>query len=209
MATPPPNPSMFNLDGTFLEFVGDQPTKAKAIHLEVEGEVLTIKLRKELRPMLRSRLQPGDYLRCIGRTKVDGTTNTLKARQVFTLLPPLPKPCSPSQSPNPPSESPAQEGKQPHSPLHHATPPLKIQVCHKSGCQKRGGRQLAAALEQALRQRNLQGQVTIQYTGCQKHCSKAPTFTVMPGGHRYSQVKISQLPTILDRHLSPAKPTPM
>ncbi|MBE9113820.1 (2Fe-2S) ferredoxin domain-containing protein, partial [Nodosilinea sp. LEGE 07298] len=83
---------------------------------------------------------------------------------------------------------------------------LKIQVCRKSGCQKRGGKQLVVALEQALRDRNLQTQVEIQYTGCQKHCSEAPTFTVSPGHHRYSRVQPSRLPAILDRHLAPTKP---
>ncbi|PSN06724.1 hypothetical protein C7293_30865 [filamentous cyanobacterium CCT1] len=81
-------------------------------------------------------------------------------------------------------------------------------MCRKSGCQKRGGQQLVVALKQALRDRNLQTQVEIQYTGCQKHCSDAPTFTVSSGHHRYSRVQPSRLPAILDRHLSPAKPNP-
>ncbi|MEA5448108.1 hypothetical protein VB780_05970 [Leptolyngbya sp. CCNP1308] len=86
-------PWMFNLDGTFLNFVEADPIKAKTIRLEVEGEVLAIKLRKEVRRVLRSRLQPGDYLRCIGRSELDGDTIKLKAHQVFTLLPPRPTFC--------------------------------------------------------------------------------------------------------------------
>ncbi|WP_008319388.1 (2Fe-2S) ferredoxin domain-containing protein [Leptolyngbya sp. PCC 6406] len=188
--TPSLPPWMFNLDGTFLGFVEDNPAKAKTIRLEVDGEVLTIKLRKEVRRVLRSRLQPGDYLCCIGRSKFDGDTIKLKAYQVFTLLTSLPNSCPlPATLPTPP-------------------PTLKIQVCRKSGCQKRGGQQLVVALEQALRDLNLQTQVEIQYTGCQKHCSDAPTFTVLPGHHRYSRVQPSQLPAILDRHLAPAKPHP-
>ncbi|MEA5448109.1 (2Fe-2S) ferredoxin domain-containing protein [Leptolyngbya sp. CCNP1308] len=95
-------------------------------------------------------------------------------------------------------------------PTHPSTPAptLKIQVCRKSGCQKRGGQQLLVALEQALRDRNLQTQVEIQYTGCQKHCSDAPTFTVSPGHHRYSRVQPSRLPAILDRHLAAPRPSP-
>jgi (2Fe-2S) ferredoxin len=191
-------PWMFNLDGTFLGFVEADPAKAKIIRLEVDGEVLTIKLRKELRRVLRSRLQFGDYLRCIGRSELDGEIIKLKAYQVFTLLTPLPKSCS---LPTPASTSlPA--------PPSTPAPRLKIQVCRKSGCQKRGGQQLVVALEQALRDRNLQTQVEIQYTGCQKHCSDAPTFTVSPGHHRYNRVQPSRLPAILDRHLAPTKPHP-
>jgi (2Fe-2S) ferredoxin len=189
-------PWMFNLDGTFLGFVEADPIKAKTIRLEVDGEVLTIKLRKEVRRVLRSRLQPGDYLRCIGRSELGDDTIKLKAYQVFNLLPPLPDAC----------DLPAAATT--HLPTRPSTPAptLKIQVCRKSGCQKRGGQQLVMALEQALRDRNLQTQVEIQYTGCQKHCSDAPTFIVSPGHHRYSRVQPSRLPAILDRHLAPQKP---
>ncbi len=60
MAATTPPPWMFTLDGTFLGFVETDSTKAKTIRLDVDGEVLTIKLRKEVRRVLRSRLQPGD-----------------------------------------------------------------------------------------------------------------------------------------------------
>ncbi|NJL46933.1 MAG: (2Fe-2S) ferredoxin domain-containing protein [Leptolyngbyaceae cyanobacterium SM2_5_2] len=189
-------PWLFNLDGIFLGFVGEEPSKAKSIHLQVEEDVLTIKIRKELRERLRSRLQPGDYLRCIGRSEIDGDTIKLKALQVFTLLPPLPKSC-----PVAPSFSHS-------SPPPHSSPAPKIQVCRKSGCQKRGGQALVTALQQALRDRNLHTQVDIQYTGCQKLCSEAPTFTIMPGRHQYTRVKLSRLSAVLDRHFAPAKPNP-
>ncbi len=195
-------PWMFTLDGTFLGFIGDDLAKAKSIHLEVDGEVFTVKVRKELREILRSRLQPGDHLRCIGRSELDGDTIKLKAHQVFTLLPsrPATRPYA--------TTTPELTATHLSSPSLPTPPAIKIQVCRKSGCQKRGGQQLAVALEQALRDRNLQHQVEIQYTGCQKHCSEAPTFTVSPGHHRYSRVKPARLPAILDRHLAPTKPNP-
>ncbi|TVQ05694.1 MAG: (2Fe-2S) ferredoxin domain-containing protein [Leptolyngbya sp. DLM2.Bin27] len=196
MADTTPPPLMFNLDGTFLGFVEADPAKAKTIRLEVDSEVLTIKLRKDVRRVLRSRLQPGDHLRCIGRSEINGDTVKLKAHQVFTLITPGPTSCALTPAtPAPAAPAPA-------------APKLKIQVCRKSGCQKRGGQQLAVALEQALRDRNLQNQVEIKYTGCQKHCSDAPTFTISPGHHRYNRVQPSRLPAILDRHLTPAKPHP-
>ncbi|TVQ17086.1 MAG: (2Fe-2S) ferredoxin domain-containing protein [Leptolyngbya sp. DLM2.Bin15] len=187
-------PWMFNLDGTFVDFLGDDPTTAKLIRLEVEGELLAIKLRKELRGPWRSHLQPGDRLHCIGRSQLDSKTGVikLKAYQVLTLpslqptsdrpsIPAMPTPCTPPL------------------PAQH----IKLQVCRKSGCQKRGGQKLVTALKQALRDRNLHHQVEIQYTGCQKRCSDAPTLTVMPGRHRYNQVKLPQLSALIDRHLNP------
>lgn len=192
----PPHPTwIFNLEGIFLGFVEADSARAKTIRLEVEGEVLTIQLSKEVRRALRSPLQPGNHLCCIGRSKLNGNTIQLKAYQVYALPTPLPSAC-----PLPTADA--------HLPTHSSAPApkLKIQVCRKSGCQKRGGQQLAVALEQALRDRNLHTQVEIQYTGCQKHCAEAPTLTVSPGHHRYSQVQPSRLTAILDRHLTPAKP---
>ncbi|HIK46142.1 MAG TPA: (2Fe-2S) ferredoxin domain-containing protein [Leptolyngbyaceae cyanobacterium M65_K2018_010] len=200
--SPSQPPWMFNLNGTFLGFCGDDPAKAKVIRLAVEGEVLAIKLPKALREPLQLRLQPGDYLRCIGRSSWEDGQIKLKAYQVFNLLPPLPKTCTY------PQEAIAQAWSGQPSTRPGAHQPVKIQVCRKSGCQKRGGRDLVMALEQALRDRNLHSQVEIQYTGCQKHCSEAPTLTVLPGPYRYSRVKLSRLSVILDRHLTPTKPNP-
>ncbi|MFQ3626848.1 MAG: (2Fe-2S) ferredoxin domain-containing protein [Cyanobacteriota bacterium] len=191
-----PHPTwIFNLEGTFLGFVETSPAKAKTIRLEVEGEVLTIQLCKEVRRALQSSLQLGNNLRCIGRSKLNGNTIELKAYQVFSL---------PTSSPNTYPLPAAALQRASHSSI--PTPKLKIQVCRKSGCQKRGGQQLAAALEQALRDRNLQTQVEIQYTGCKKYCAEAPSLTVSPGHHRYTRVNPSRLINILDYHLAPAKP---
>lgn len=195
-------PWMFNLEGTFLGFVEDEPADAKTIYLEVDGEVLTIKLRKALRQTLRSRLRPGDVLRCLGRSQLDGNTIRLKAYQVFSLLTPCP-------------QSGTQVGPLPAAAVPQITAPpprLKIQVCRQPKCQKRGGQQLIVALQEALRQgrgshRNLQTQVKVQYTGCQKHCSDAPTLTVFPGNHRYSRVNPARLLAILERHLAETDPT--
>jgi NADH:ubiquinone oxidoreductase subunit E len=83
-------------------------------------------------------------------------------------------------------------------------------VCRQPKCQKRGGQQLIAALQQALHDghahRKLQSQVKVQYTGCQKQCSDAPTLTIFPGNHRYSRVKPARLLAILQRHLAETDP---
>ncbi|HIK39874.1 (2Fe-2S) ferredoxin domain-containing protein [Thermoleptolyngbya sp. M55_K2018_002] len=205
-------PWLFNLDGTFLGFVGADSTTAKAIYLDVEGEVLTIKLPKKGRTTLRSHLKPGDYLRCLGRTKLDGSTIKLKAYHILTF-PPLPNSTDGHFSPTLSGADPlckrtaVRHPSLSSQPTPLSPPSLKIQVCRKSGCQKRGGRELVEALQQALHDRNLHSQVEIQHTGCQKRCSEAPTFTILPGGYRYSRVKLSHLPEMLDRHFAPTKPT--
>jgi hypothetical protein len=82
-------PWMFNLEGTFLGFLGNNFNKPKAIVLEVEQEKMAIKLPKDLRGPLGQFLRPGDRLRCIGRSQIDFKTGVikLKAYQLFSSPP--------------------------------------------------------------------------------------------------------------------------
>ncbi|MEM8807032.1 MAG: (2Fe-2S) ferredoxin domain-containing protein [Cyanobacteria bacterium P01_G01_bin.38] len=200
-------PRMFTLEGTFLGYLGKSPNKVKSIVLEVEQEQILIKLPKELRATLREyQLQPGHRVRCIGRTQIDLKAGVikLKAYQLFPLPPRSDDPplTAPSAAPSAISVS-----KIVASPRVVGRPPTaarqkraKVLVCRKSGCQKRGGRQLVAKLEQILQAHQLDGQVEIEYTGCQKRCSKAPTLTVMPGKHRYDRLSLKSLPTLVEKH---------
>lgn len=200
MCTPQPlPPGMFDLEGLFLGFSGQQPAKAKYILLAVEQEQMAIKVPKEMRYYLRSHLKIGDRIRCIGRSQVDFKSGMIKlnAYQLFPLASPCADPCTDVEV-----DIPGEAAVPVPNPRQRRA---KILLCRKSGCQKRGGRQLAAALEQALRERQLQDQVDIEYTGCQKRCSDAPNFTVMPGKHRYDRVRLQSLNALLDRHFTPAE----
>jgi (2Fe-2S) ferredoxin len=191
----PPSDS-FNLEGTLLGFLGGEPGKPKAIRLEVKPTVeptveptsVVIKLPKGLRPYLGQSLQVGDRLRCAGIRQIEGKFK-LKAHQVLfgaalsTRSAVSPSPTIPSQ------EKPANAQKS-----------GKILVCQKSGCKKRGGRKIITALEQLLLAYNLQDQVEIRYTGCQKRCSKAPTLTVMPGKQAYNRLTPPDLAALVEKH---------
>ncbi|NJN20478.1 MAG: (2Fe-2S) ferredoxin domain-containing protein [Leptolyngbya sp. RL_3_1] len=196
----PPPSDAFNVEGTLLGFLGGEPGKPKAIRLEVKPTVeptieptveptsVVIKLPKGLRPYLGQSLQVGDRLRCAGIRQMEGKFK-LKAHQVLfgaALSTRSPSPVSP---PNPSQEKPANAQKS-----------GKILVCHKSGCQKRGGRKIIAALEELLLAHNLQDQVEIRYTGCQKRCSKAPTLTVMPGKQAYNRLTPPDLAALVEEH---------
>lgn len=88
---------MFNLEGTFLGFLGKDPDKPKSLALEVEQEEMAIQLPQELRAPLKQHLKPGDRIRCIGRSQIDFASGViqLKAYQLFPFSPP------PSPSPRP------------------------------------------------------------------------------------------------------------
>ena len=56
------------------------------------------------------------------------------------------------------------------------------------------------ALEQVLQEHQLQEHVQIQYSGCQKRCSKAPSLMIMPGKHRYDRLTAKSLSAIVEEH---------
>ncbi|MEO1207929.1 MAG: (2Fe-2S) ferredoxin domain-containing protein [Cyanobacteria bacterium J06638_20] len=188
-------PRLFNLEGTFLGFLGGEPKKPKSIVLEVDQEHISIQLPKELRAHAKSSLKVGDRLCCLGKSQVDFKAGIikLKAYQVFFLAPTeATVPTSASTSwPLPTSQSPCTSSQPKRS---------KILVCRKSGCQKRGGHKMVAALEKVLQDYQLQDQVEISYTGCQKRCSKAPTLTVMPGKHHYESINPRDLAAVVEEH---------
>lgn len=203
-------PRMFNLEGTLLGFLGSDDRKPKAIVLGVDDEQIAIKLPKELRASITRSVNLGHRLRCIGCSQIDFKAGVIKLRayQVF-FLPPA------DQVPTPPPAPPAFTQPE-HAPACKrlvattAGAPTKEQVrshilvCHKSGCQKRGGRQMVSKLEQMLQEYQLQDQVEIRYTGCQKRCSKAPNLTVMPGKHRYDNLHPKDLSALIEEHFCPS-----
>jgi NADH:ubiquinone oxidoreductase subunit E len=81
--------------------------------------------------------------------------------------------------PSPPTPSPS---------LSHK-PKIKILVCQKSGCLKKGSKGVCESLEASLRDRNLHHHVSIQKTGCLKRCSDAPNLVVMPGKHQFKKIR--------------------
>jgi len=192
---------LFNLEGILIGFLGNNAKKPKSLILEVEQEQLAIQLPKELRSHVQSYLHPGDRISCVGSTRVDLKAGVikLKATQVFCLTPP-----AIASSPLIESTSTPCNVHQP-CPRTTSTTSGKILVCRKSGCQKRSGQAVVTAVEQALRDYQLDDRVTIQYPGCQKPCSHYPSLTIMPGKHRYSSLKPKHIPALIEEHFCPAE----
>ncbi|MEM1367701.1 MAG: (2Fe-2S) ferredoxin domain-containing protein [Cyanobacteria bacterium P01_H01_bin.15] len=194
---------MFNLEGTCRGFIGKDLCNPKSLVLEVEQEEVAIKLAKNLRSTVRRYVHLGDRIRCLGYSQVDLKSGIvkLKANQLFSLpqhsfersvaiLPPS-TPAIPNCLPQQQAEFPSLTEKPRNA---------KILVCKKSGCQKRGGQHVVNALEQILHENKIHERVSIHYTGCQKRCSKSPSLTIMPGKHRYDQVRLNNLPALVIEH---------
>lgn len=183
----------FKLEGRFLGFLLEDGYKIKFLQLATASGEYTIKLSKESRASLGYTLTPGDWIQVQGSQKVDLETGytKFKAFQIDRISPGEMQPLAIA-----PVETPAEAPK---------VEPKKqvILVCQKSDCCKRGGRQVTAALEQALSDRDLADQVVIKGTGCMKRCKAGPNL-VMPDKTRYSQIHPQMVPALVEHHFQPA-----
>lgn len=208
LETKPIPPGIFRIEGTLLECSGKSLDKSKFIVLEVEQEAIPIKLPKQLRDLRRQHLQPGDHIKCIGRSQIDFDAGVIRL-EAYGLFP-----LSPDAEDTPVATVPIASStlsSQPHTtwvqPPPRSPKRAKVLFCKKSGCQKRGGRQLVVGLERILQQFQLQDQVDIAYSGCQKRCSKAPSLTIMPGRHYYDRLTLKKLTDIIQKHFCMPKKT--
>jgi hypothetical protein len=185
------HPWPFTFEGQFLGFVADESGKFKYLNIGLpEADVVKIRLPKSLRSSLRLILNPGDAIRVRGLGKVELRTGELKlkADHILPLSTSTITSCLQGIDTIPNSLS--------STPCSSRKPKAKILVCRKSGCLKRGGRELRQSLEKALCDRNWQDQVELEWTGCLKRCSKAPNFMILPGKKCHNTVHPSVLTQI-------------
>jgi (2Fe-2S) ferredoxin len=184
--------SLFNLEGRFLGFIVEDGYKIKYLRLETGDGECCIKLSKEARASVGRVLSPGDWLQVWGENTVKGEGEIkLKAYRIAVI--------TPEQSPAVFPEVPAPQAKSKKS-------KSAILVCQKSDCMKRGGKAVCKALENALGDRGLTDQVSIQGTGCMKHCKAGPNIVFMPDKTRYSRVSAGDIPALVDQHFPEPQP---
>lgn len=156
--------------------------------LTADGEQ-TVKLAKDVRHSIDSSVIPGAWIQVWGEQKVGHTPDksTFKAYKVRLAAPGKRDEISLAKAPK-------------------STASAKILVCQKSDCMKRGGKAVCHALEAALSDRHL-SDVTIQGTGCMKHCKAGPNIVFMPEKTRYSRVSAHDVGALVDEHF-PRTPHP-
>jgi len=161
----------FAIDGSLIAFVF-KDTQIKGLRLQTDAGECYIKLAKHLRANC-DLLPPGTQLQVTGEKKLDIAGEVkLKALQLLTET---------------------QETK--IAPRTVST----ILVCQKSDCLKRGGKEICQVIAATLSDRAMSEQVKIKGTGCMKNCKAGPNL-VMPDKTRYSRVKASQIPGLIDKH---------
>ena len=79
-------------------------------------------------------------------------------------------------------------------------------ICGGTGCHATGSLRVKDALEQELAKNALQERVEIVETGCNGFCAVGPLMVVQPDDIFYQQIKLTDIPNIVEKHLVGGKP---
>jgi len=79
-------------------------------------------------------------------------------------------------------------------------------VCAGTGCVSCGSFKIKEALEKEVRKQNLQDEVLIIATGCNGFCERGPILLVQPEGVFYQQLKVEDIPFLVEEHLLKGRP---
>lgn len=218
------SPKEFCLEGQFLGFASHDG-KLKYLRLSVLSEEMQIKIPKAMRFTVALLLQPGESIRVTGTGKYGRAGQAkLKATQIVPLAESdapiaLAIPSTSLASVTHAAKigvarsgceafrgNTADEVSMGALPVKSdrtfiqqrskSQPKIKVLVCQKSGCLKRGGKGLCEALDRTICDRQWEKYVTIERTGCLKRCSSAPNLVIMPGKQRHAEVRPKTLPQI-------------
>ena len=210
--------SEFSLEGEILSLIIEDGYKLKYLRIcSDHGIEFLVKLCKELRESLSSVLTPGLRVLVTGEKQLNSKNGKLKLKAYSLKLSdrnndrasqPLELANAPVAfvtSPRAIDNKSIPSGTASKTAVTSAKTKAKILVCQKSDCQKRGGAAVCKALENALNARGLEGEVTVQGTGCLKQCKAGPNIVLMPDKTRYSRIKPTEIPGIIDKHFTAVK----
>ncbi len=82
---------------------------------------------------------------------------------------------------------------------------ITVFVCQGSGCVSGKSDQIRKRLEEEVEQLGLTN-VEVDFTGCHGFCQRGPIVVVEPEGIFYSEVKVEDVPEIVQSHLQAGKP---
>jgi NADH:ubiquinone oxidoreductase subunit F (NADH-binding)/(2Fe-2S) ferredoxin/Pyruvate/2-oxoacid:ferredoxin oxidoreductase delta subunit len=79
-------------------------------------------------------------------------------------------------------------------------------VCAGTGCVSCGAFKIKEALEKEIRKRKLQDEILVIATGCNGFCERGPILMGHPDGVFYQQLKVSDIPFLVEEHLIKGRP---
>ncbi|MDI6759888.1 MAG: NADH-quinone oxidoreductase subunit NuoF [Candidatus Brocadiaceae bacterium] len=77
-----------------------------------------------------------------------------------------------------------------------------VVVCGGTGCETFGGRELYESLNNIIKDRELEGKISLKKTGCQGFCERGPLVTLWPTNVFYQKVKESDATKIIDETIT-------
>jgi NADH:ubiquinone oxidoreductase subunit E len=197
----------FVLDGQFLGFVRDG-SKLKYLRMAIAQGELQIKLSKSARVTMDTLLLAGDSIQVYGRKKLDSSGHTkLKADRVLKMTAFHPAAAADLAADFLETEVEdcsdcAEAANCGEAPIVRTTgkgKKVKVLLCQKTGCRRRGGHRKRQALESILQARGLADCVTFEESGCLGKCSMAPNIVLMPGKKRLSGMSLESIADLIER----------
>jgi (2Fe-2S) ferredoxin len=182
----------FTIEGRLLGFVVEDGYQLKYLRLGTGTGEFWFKLSKELRSSLDRGLVAGEWIHVSGEKKLDLKKGKIKLK-AYSLTRVAPH--SGKQEDALPVNSENASTKSPKA----TKPKAAILVCQKSDCCKLGAKAVSQAIQEELRDRGLEDQITIKGTGCMKRCKAGPNI-VMPDKTRYTRIDSSEISEIIDKH---------
>jgi len=79
-------------------------------------------------------------------------------------------------------------------------------VCAGTGCVSCGSFKIKEALEKEIKKRKLEDEVLVIATGCNGFCERGPILMVHPEGVFYQQLKVEDVPFLVEEHLLKGRP---
>lgn len=81
-----------------------------------------------------------------------------------------------------------------------------LAVCAGKDCARAGAKQVIRAVQQALEEAGLAGQVDFALTKCQDYCDDGPAMTVMPGCFPYVELCAETAREVVLEHVRAGRP---
>jgi (2Fe-2S) ferredoxin len=196
------------IQGRYLGFVTtpeclQDKHRCKHIRLiSAHGEQL-IKIPKALRIPFQQEVELGSEVRLWGYLK-QGRFKAVMAvplapRGFISLVPSemaaAAKPCYTEQAVDPTIEY--------IEPAQAKPKTIKIQVCQKGSCRKRGSHAVAQALKASVAE-TPGANIEVESVGCLGACKQGPNLRVLPSKQHYQRVDCAQVPVIVENLSSPA-----
>ncbi len=183
----------FQLQGQLLGFILKDGYKIKYLKIAFAEREYWIKLPKQLRAQINQNMVPGCWLDITGYSQKCRKTGKLKLQAEAVKL-------AEPEKPNHKTLAPTSKANNLKTTVNSSK--IKILVCSKSSCRKRGSDALCQLLQTQIEDDGLQEHAEIKLTGCQKECKKGPNLVITPDKTRYSRVTPQQIPLLLKKHLS-------